>query len=136
MHKAVLFDLDGTLVHTQIDFRGLGLALAALAHEAGLDWEEKGCAAPVSIEGAATLLSALRQESLGIGIVTRNCRRLLGQLALPYDTLIAREDTVRPKPFPDPVLVACAKLGCCRMMSRLWATSGPMWRPGVQPAWL
>lgn len=142
MFRAVLFDLDGTLVHTQIDFRGLGLALAALAHQAGLEdiptdplalraalpsplqveadtilehWEEEGCAAPLAIDGAVALLSALRQEALGIGIVTRNCRRiatrLLAQLELPYDTLIAREDTVRPKPFPDPVLAACEQLG-------------------------
>lgn len=142
MYQAVLFDLDGTLAHTQIDFRGLGSALAALAHQAGIApiptdplalraalptswhaqadaileyWEEKGCAEPFAIEGAMALLSALRQENKGIGIVTRNCRRiatrLLGQLALPYDTLIAREDTVRPKPFPDPVLAACKQLG-------------------------
>lgn len=142
MTEAALFDLDGTLVRTHIDFAGLREALDSLARRAGVtsldddllairaalppqlqpeaealieSWEERGCAAPERIIGANALLEELRQQGIGIGIVTRNGRRLAQQLLasqrLPYDILIAREDSPRPKPFPEPILLACAHLG-------------------------
>jgi beta-phosphoglucomutase-like phosphatase (HAD superfamily) len=153
---AALFDLDGTLVRTAIDFPGMRAAMRDLAGRyapsaaealaattdplaivdavvAALDdpatrvdarreaiaiiegFEEKGCARPQPILGAPQLLQRLRGErAVAVGVVTRNTRRiaqrLLCQMRLPYDVLIAREDTPRFKPHPEPVVRACLSL--------------------------
>lgn len=165
--QAVLFDLDGTLVQTFIDFPGMTRATRELAarydaQDAAADtddileivqrtaqfvggergeqarreayhlleaMEEKGCAHPVPISGASELLARLQQESVRIAIITRNCRRvaenLLARQNLPFDVLVAREDTQEFKPHPAPVLRACRELGVeparCAMIGDLWA---------------
>lgn len=164
--RAALFDLDGTLVRTFIDFPGMRRAMHDLAERHGAgeavaeetdtlgilekaaavqadpaafrreanrileELEEAGCAHPEPIEGADTLLRRLRSEQdVAVGVVTRNTRRiaerLLARLELPFDVLVAREDTPEFKPHPAPLLVACAHLGVppseTSMTGDLWA---------------
>ena len=164
---AALFDLDGTLVRTFIDFPALRREMRALAARRGVadavadeddilgivakaadalppddgraarreayalleSLEEEGCAHPEPIAGASALLAGLRASGVGVGIVTRNSRRvaarLLARMDLPHDVLSAREDTDEFKPHPAPVLLACARLGVSparsAMVGDLWA---------------
>jgi phosphoglycolate phosphatase len=66
------------------------------------------------VAGARELLLELRQRALRVGIVTRNCRPIaedsLRRYEMPYDVLIAREDTTRVKPHPEHLLRALAAL--------------------------
>lgn len=169
--RAVLFDLDGTLVRTFIDFPAMRQAvhqafvvrhpyieeaygitetdtlalipqLIALIPEGEwwidthrrllalvVECERVGCAYPEEIPGAAELLQTLREKNIGVGIVTRNARAvaesLCDRMHLPHNCLIAREDTATFKPHPEPVLLACARLGVApesaAMVGDLWA---------------
>src|SRR5262249_33763237 len=66
------------------------------------------------VEGARELLTTLQSRQVRVGIVTRNCREIaidsLRRHGLPYDVLIAREDTLRVKPHPEHLLRALAAL--------------------------
>ena len=150
--RAALFDLDGTLVTTHIDFPAMTAAMTAMAAAAdvpqevfegrdilnlveaaashlsthGKDgaafkqtaWNElsrrewEGCAHPILVPGADTLLAALHERGTKIAVVTRNCRAvsewLFTQFPLPYDVLLAREDTRCPKPAPEHLWEALA----------------------------
>lgn len=164
--RAVLFDLDGTLVRTFIDFPAMRAAVMVQARDrfgvsrlsasdtlemiaetlAHLpesersaarqslysvveECERHGCAAPEAIPGAEALLRALRARDVRVGIVTRNARAIASDLVtrmrLPHDTLVAREDTASFKPDPEPVRLACTRLGVearhCAMVGDLWA---------------
>jgi HAD superfamily hydrolase (TIGR01549 family) len=168
---AILFDLDGTLVRTFIDFdkmreavkvwatqkefanisvesddvleiianvrrevyRERGSAAAVQAEEEGFSLlaalEYTGCEKPEAIDGASELLRTLQSCGVRIGIVTRNDKviasELLLRMDLPYDTLVARGDTVEFKPHPQPILKACENLGVapenCAVVGDLWA---------------
>src|SRR4051794_20427802 len=147
---AVLFDLDGTLVDSGIDFGRMRREMLELAVESGcdpaalngadiLEIRDRACARAVDpraalrraetrlarierealeratlVPGAREALQELRRRSVGVGIVTRNCREIAGdsldRYALPYDVLIAREDTPRVKPHPEHLLRALAAL--------------------------
>lgn len=146
--RAVLFDLDGTLVRTAIDFGAMRQALRRLARERGVaealederdvlvlaqrlgeaageearrealahleTIERAGCASPEPIDGAAALLDALARRGIKTGVVTRNSRSIALELLrtgkLPHDTLVAREDSPRFKPHPEPLWLACQHL--------------------------
>jgi phosphoglycolate phosphatase len=66
------------------------------------------------VPDARELLQELRRRAVGVGIVTRNCREIaidsLARYALPYDVLVAREDTPQVKPHPEHLLRALAAL--------------------------
>ncbi len=150
---AVLFDLDGTLVHSQIDFGLMRSEMTRIAVSAGvpeqvIDGKEilemvdsaaafvpedvsgrlrramwirleeiecDGCSGAEPIPGAAAMLALLRGSGTKIGIVTRNCRAvsepLLGELRLPYDALLTRDDVALCKPNPAHLKDALAALG-------------------------
>lgn len=148
--EAVLFDLDGTLVDSAIDFGRMRREMLAMAAEAGCDGallegadilqiRAAACARAADppamlqraekrlvaielaamerstrVEGAAEVLAALRGRDVRVGIVTRNCRGIaaasLRRHGLPYDILIAREDTPRVKPDPEHLRRALAAL--------------------------
>jgi HAD superfamily hydrolase (TIGR01509 family) len=122
--KGVIFDLDGTLVDSQLDFPGMrretgcpeGTGL--LEHVASMSsaaaqqqamtvihrYEMAGADAAQWMPGAPELLTALKTLKLPLGIVTRNSRpateHTLRRLDAPSLTLITREDA-RPKPDPE-----------------------------------
>src|SRR5437016_887006 len=148
--EAVLFDLDGTLVDSHIDFGWMRREMLAMAAEAGCDLaalvgadilqiRDAACARAADpadalqraearlvaiervamerstpVEGAGELLTTLQDRHVRVGIVTRNCREMamdsLRRHGLPYDVLIAREDTPRVKPHPEHLLRALAAL--------------------------
>jgi len=130
--RAVLFDLDGTLVRSELDFdrirreagiegvpileymaqappeRRREIAEILERHEA----EAAACCAPA--DGVREVLGWLRTRRIGSAIITRNSRRsaetVMRRLGLPVEAVVAREDAA-PKPSPEPVLRACRALG-------------------------
>lgn len=133
---AVVFDLDGTLVHTEHDYaawkRALGLppglavleGLATLppaaraVAEARLDaLEREHAARAAAIAGAEATLAALSGR-VRLGILTRNTRATaltalagagLARFFDPADVL--GRDEAAPKPAPDGVLLLLARWG-------------------------
>lgn len=132
---AVLFDMDGTLTRPRLDFariRGelavparIGIlehldALRAVDPDAAdrLDdllfrHEREAALAAEPNEGAEALLAALAARGIRCAVVTRNAAShaaiTLRRLGFDMPVLVAR-DHARPKPAPDPVLLACARL--------------------------
>jgi phosphoglycolate phosphatase len=164
---AALFDLDGTLVRTFIDFARMRDEMRTLSARSGTEaatageddilgmiarmsaavgepagealrreaydrleaLEREGCAGAEPVAGARELLNALRNEKrVLVAIITRNCRSVARDLVrrfdLPHDLLIAREDTVRFKPDPEPLLRALNVFGVAPenavMVGDLW----------------
>lgn len=121
---AVIFDLDGTLVSSELDFRAIRRQLgcpadhdllehidampagkAQAAHQIVLDHEMADAHGARHLPGAGELLEFLRRMALPFGVVTRNCRAAaqikLSQMSV--DHLVCREDCP-PKPAPDGLL--------------------------------
>lgn len=122
----VIFDLDGTLVDSQLDFEAMrqemGLPIKAPlletiatlpAAEADRCWailerhEQTGAQRATAMPGVHWLLAELERMQLRIAVVTRNGRRFavqtLDRLGLPYEVLVTRDDAP-PKPKPDALL--------------------------------
>jgi HAD superfamily hydrolase (TIGR01509 family) len=118
----VVFDLDGTLVDSRLDFeamrRQMNLPTGAPLLETIADlppdsasqcWqileqhERRGAEIAIPIAGAHELLQQLRRLQVHIGVLTRNGRQFaqvtLEKLRLPHDVLITRDDA-SPKPNP------------------------------------
>lgn len=74
------------------------------------------CVATTLFEGVPALLDALDERDIPWGIVTNKQQRytlpLLGQLGLAHRAacIVSGDSTPRPKPHPDPLLLACATL--------------------------
>ncbi|GMQ48267.1 HAD family hydrolase [Vibrio sp. 10N] len=127
MIKAVVFDLDNTLVTSNINFQQLRLELACpadkdlLTHvdetfcdterqqriETILKHELDDAEASDLMAGARSLTDWLSNEGLRFGIITRNCReaakKKLTAHALTIEELITRED-FPAKPDPSALL--------------------------------
>ncbi|MBF1803226.1 HAD family hydrolase [Alloalcanivorax profundimaris] len=124
--QALLFDLDGTLVDTRLDFAALrrelgfpdGIGLlehletlpAADVHRARavIDRHEMaGASAATWIDGAQALLADLHRRGVPTAILTRNSRAAVARtdqvLGLPVDLILTREDCP-PKPDPGGLL--------------------------------
>jgi HAD superfamily hydrolase (TIGR01549 family) len=120
---AALFDLDGTLVDSHLDFaalrretgfpEGLGLlehletltdAQARADAEAIIHAHElSGARRAAWMPGASALLNSLAENGVALGIVTRNSRHsaslMIEALDIPCDQLVAREDApAKPDP--------------------------------------
>lgn len=125
--QALLFDLDGTLVDTRLDFVAMREELefpndvGVLEHLATLEDPERvrkaravidrhemtGAGAATWIDGAENILKTLHQRGIPTAILTRNSRVAVARtdavLGLPVDLIVTREDCA-PKPDPQGLL--------------------------------
>jgi len=132
--RAIIFDLDGTLVDSRLDFAAMrseldapegvglleyveGLTSAAARREA-MDvihrHEVAGAEAATWMPGARETLHALHRRGTPTAIVTRNSRHAarltMQRLAMPPLPLRAREDAA-PKPDPEALLAFAGEWG-------------------------
>src|SRR5688572_16117099 len=128
---AVLFDMDGTLTKPMLDFprikaeMGIGSrpileAMAEMtpgerrAAQAVLDRHEEEAARLSSLNpGCHELLARVEALKIRTALVTRNSpasvRTVVALHQLKIDVTISRDDA-RPKPHPEPLLLACGRL--------------------------
>ena len=128
--RGIIFDMDGTLVDSGLDFdairRDIGLperhpileGVEAIPdgpeRERALEilhrHEHEGAVRATPYPGVAQLLERLDQLSLRSGVLTRNSRASVdttfGQLGWTFDTVLTREDAPA-KPDPTGVLAIC-----------------------------
>jgi HAD superfamily hydrolase (TIGR01549 family) len=130
---AVVFDMDGTLTHSPLDFdairREIGLPveprtpiLEAIARMGAAErsraetilhrHEERAALSCELQEHALEVLANLRQRRIPIGLLTRNSRRSVDQVlarhGLRFDCVHTREDGPI-KPSPDALLSMCRR---------------------------
>jgi HAD superfamily hydrolase (TIGR01509 family) len=131
--RGVIFDLDGTLVDSRLDFdlmrREMGIEgsqtlLEALAEmpaararrcwEILLEHERRGAEVATPLPGVPQFVESLRERGLACGVVTRNSREptlaLLARLGLVFDPVLGR-DEAPPKPDPAALLHIAAAWG-------------------------
>ncbi|MGE5851263.1 MAG: HAD family hydrolase [Candidatus Methylomirabilota bacterium] len=129
----VLFDMDGVVVEQRLDFLAIkqeifgtthGFILERMAElslpertraEAILERHETTAAAAATpMDGIISFLAWMESRGLRRGLVTRNSRKsveaVLARLGLRFDAVVTREDAP-PKPAPDPVWLACRRMG-------------------------
>ncbi len=122
--KAVVFDLDNTLVTSGMDFQALRRVIGcplnedlltysdslpdkrdrAQAHQIILDHEMSDALMSQPMSGCYELLEFLRQQRFFTAVVTRNCRQAtalkLSHNNIEFEQVITRED-FPAKPAPD-----------------------------------
>lgn len=129
----VIFDLDGTLVVSDLDFAairseiGIQDSTPILEHLAQrepaeqqqgyeiLERHERAAAQGATLnDGAAELLQLLRQHRTSTAIVTRNSlssvQIVMGRLGIAVNAVVAR-DHAPPKPSKEPLMLACRMMG-------------------------
>lgn len=128
--KNILFDLDGTLVDSPIDFPGikeaLGIALDQdiighlewmkrhdienypSASEVVFQFELEASKRTKIFDGVPEFLEFLKLRSIKLGIVTRNCRQIALEQTKGIENffldILTRDDVQRPKPHPESFL--------------------------------
>lgn len=130
--SAIIFDLDGTLVDSRLDFEAMRRALDAPPDIGLLEYVESlatvnlrqqamevihhhelaGARAATWMPGAEQALHALHRQGTPLAIVTRNSRQAarltMERLDMPPLPLKAREDAA-PKPDPEALLTLAAE---------------------------
>lgn len=120
----LIFDLDGTLVDSGLDFAAIRRDLGIDASVGLIEYQESlrdpldrnrvgeaihafemaGARRATWMPGARELLTDLAGRGLPLGIVTRNMREavdlMVANLAIPVEMVLTREDCL-PKPDPD-----------------------------------
>ena len=125
--RNILFDLDGTLVNSPIDFAGIKSALGISpdtdilgfleslrpteseayqkASQIIYDFEFEASKKTVLYEGVEEFLEYLSAESIQMGIVTRNCREVaheqIKSVSGHFLKILTRDDVSNPKPHPE-----------------------------------
>ena len=131
--EAVIFDLDGTLLHSDLDFdlirRQIGIAegpvLEALETMSAadrlraieiLEQHESQAAREARLNvHAHEVFAALAERGIKTALLTRNSRAsvktAMDRHNLKFDFVCSREDSLgKIKPSPEPVLAICAAL--------------------------
>ena len=132
--RGIIFDLDGTLADSRLDFAGMRAdtgcpaGTGLLEFMAAMDdcsereqamqtihrYEMEGARAATWIDGAEAQCHRLVARRLPIGIFTRNSREaatlMIESLGIPCDRLIAREDAAA-KPDPEGLLKIAGEFG-------------------------
>lgn len=131
--EAALFDMDGTLVSSELDFEaihreaGIESGLPILEHMETADeaeamritrvleeHEERAAEKCLLADGVKEVFAELERLGVKRCILTRNSRKsaatAVRRHGLHVDAVVAREDAP-PKPSPEPVYLACGKLG-------------------------
>lgn len=131
--KAVLFDLDGVLVHSPLDLAAIKFELfgdtktyiiegienlpeaeRAEKNRILLEREMEAAAESVLAPNVRELFRWLESRGIQRGVITRNAREVVELISKKHSidlgVIIARGDS-RPKPDPDSVLTACRILG-------------------------
>ncbi|WP_394252241.1 HAD family hydrolase [Vibrio profundi] len=127
MIKAVVFDLDNTLVSSQINFQHLREQIGCpknqdlltfadalpseaeqqQAHQQILDHELSDATSAAPMKGCLSLLNYLKESEYHLGIVTRNCETAtemkLEHCEISIERVVSREEFA-PKPEPDALL--------------------------------
>jgi len=122
-HQGIIFDLDGTLVDSRLDFALLCQRLGwptgtpilehlatltdpqeiAIANEIIEQFELEGAARASWMPGAADLLQQLQRQKIPTAILTRNIKSAtalcMNNLQICVDLVLTREDCA-PKPDP------------------------------------
>jgi len=129
----ILFDMDGVVVEQRLDFLAIkqeifgtthGFILERMAElgpperaraEAILERHEATAAATAEpMDGVVPFLTWMEARGVRRGLVTRNSRMsadmVLTRLGLRFNAVVTREDAP-PKPAPDPVWLACRRMG-------------------------
>jgi HAD superfamily hydrolase (TIGR01549 family) len=125
--KGIIFDLDDTLVHANLDFVAIKQAVGCdpehdiLTHIKGITCEAARAEAENTvlgfeladaqtsrlIPGALSFIQRAKQKGIPLAIVTRNCKPAtllkLKQNNIPIETVITRDDA-KPKPHPEALL--------------------------------
>jgi len=129
MIRGIVFDLDGTLVDSRLDFARMRADMGLPAGQPILEAIEQlvaveaercrdilhrhelaGAERATLLPGVAALLAALEQRGVPLAIATRNSRRVaettLARVGLAADLLLTRDDgPIKPDPWP--LLFAC-----------------------------
>lgn len=129
----ILFDMDGVVVQQRLDFPAIkqeifgnthGFILERMAElapservraEAILQRHETAAAAEAeAMNEVLPFLQWMDARGLKRALVTRNSRRsvdlVLARLRLCFDAVVTRDDAP-PKPAPEPVWLACRRMG-------------------------
>lgn len=131
--RAVIFDMDGTLVRSDLDFDLIRreasvpedipmleyLASAKdrekrKAREVLLRHENRAAQEASLLPGTRHVLNQLRNHAIPLGLLTRNSRRsvdlVLEKFGLKLDMTVSRDDAT-PKPSPEPVRIMADNFG-------------------------
>jgi len=131
---AVIFDLDGVVVHSPLDFVDISrrifgesaggpllerierlesAVLRSRAHRILEQYEDEAARSARLNHGMRELLACLKERRIKTAIATRNTLRtvqtICRRFGLCFDAVVTRADAT-PKPSPKPILLACERL--------------------------